>query len=99
MICSEIPNNPLKCENCEFRICNDCFLKQLENVGEYSCKNCGKAVFINDDNNENEINLNEIKDDNNLDNKNKIEEINEKNKYNLVDNKKNLSKKSRKKNT
>ena len=93
MICSEIPNNPLKCENCEFRICNDCFLKQLENVGEYSCKNCGKADFINDDNNENEINLNEIKDDNNLDNKNKIEEINEKNKYNLVDNKKNLSKK------
>ena len=93
MICSEIPNNPLKCENCEFRICNDCFLKQLENVGEFSCKNCGKADFINDDNNENEINLNEIKDDNNLDNKNKIEEINEKNKYNLVDNKKNLSKK------
>ena len=93
MICSEIPNNPLKCENCEFRICNDCFLKQLENVGEYSCKNCGKADFIKDDNNENEINLNEIKDDNNLDNKNKIEEINEKNKYNLVDNKKNLSKK------
>ena len=93
MICSEIPNNPLKCENCEFRICNDCFLKQLENVGEYSCKNCGKADFINDDNNENEINLNEIKDDNNLDNKNKIEEISEKNKYNLVDNKKNLSKK------
>ena len=93
MICSEIPNNPLKCENCEFRICNDCFLKQLENVGECSCKNCGKADFINDDNNENEINLNEIKDDNNLDNKNKIEEINEKNKYNLVDNKKNLSKK------
>ena len=80
MICSEIPNNPLKCENCEFRICNDCFLKQLENVGEFSCKNCGKADFINDDNNENEINLNEIKDDNNLDNKNKIEEINEKNK-------------------
>ena len=93
MICSEIPNNPLKCENCEFRICNDCFLKQLENVGEYSCKNCGKADFINDDNKENEINLNEIKDDNNLDNKNKIEEISEKNKYNLVDNKKNLSKK------
>ena len=93
MICSEIPNNPLKCENCEFRICNDCFLKQRENVGEYSCKNCGKADFINDDNNENEINLNEIKDDNNLDNKNKIEEISEKNKYNLVDNKKNLSKK------
>ena len=93
MICSEIPNNPLKCENCEFRICNDCFLKQLENVGEFSCKNCGKADFINDDNNENEINLNEIKDDNNLDNKNKIEEISEKNKYNLVDNKKNLSKK------
>ena len=93
MICSEIPNNPLKCENCEFRICNDCFLKQLENVGEYSCKNCGKADFIKDDNNENEINLNEIKDDNNLDNKNKIEEISEKNKYNLVDNKKNLSKK------
>ena len=93
MICSEIPNNPLKCENCEFKICNDCFLKQLENVGEYSCKNCGKADFIKDDNNENEINLNEIKDDNNLDNKNKIEEINEKNKYNLVDNKKNLSKK------
>ena len=93
MICSEIPNNPLKCENCEFRICNDCFLKQLENVGEFSCKNCGKADFINDDNKENEINLNEIKDDNNLDNKNKIEEISEKNKYNLVDNKKNLSKK------
>ena len=93
MICSEIPNNPLKCENCEFRICNDCFLKQLENVGEFSCKNCGKADFINDDNNENEINLNEIKDDNNLDNKNKIEEINEKNKYNSVDNKKDLSKK------
>ena len=93
MICSEIPNNPLKCENCEFRICNDCFLKQLENVGEFSCKNCGKVDFINDDNNENEINLNEIKDDNNLDNKNKIEEISEKNKYNLVDNKKNLSKK------
>ena len=93
MICSEIPNNPLKCENCEFRICNDCFLKQLENVGEFSCKNCGKADFINDDNNENEINLNEIKDDNNLDNKNKIGEISEKNKYNLVDDKKNLSKK------
>ena len=45
MICLKDPENPLKCEYCQFRICNVCFLKKLEDEGECPCENCGKEGF------------------------------------------------------
>ena len=45
MICENIPQNPLYCEKCGNQICEECYLKRLENTGIYQCKNCGNGEF------------------------------------------------------
>ena len=40
MICSNTPKNPLKCENCGYKICEICQLNQFQEIGICHCKNC-----------------------------------------------------------
>ena len=62
MFCKKIPINAYKCQGCEFKTCEDCLLKQIEENDICNCENCGKDVFDkieNEDNymiNENKIN-------------------------------------------
>ena len=57
LICKNNPKSPYKCINCEYEICEECFLKQFEYVEKYICGNCGKDDFekIDDENKINEI--------------------------------------------
>ena len=48
MICQENPNIPYKCKSCEYKVCELCYLKELEkeeNNYEYTCENCGQNEF------------------------------------------------------
>ena len=62
MFCKKIPINAYNCQGCEFKTCENCLLKQIEENDICNCENCGKNVFNkieNDDNymiNENKIN-------------------------------------------
>ena len=56
MICNKKPINPLKCENCGHRICENCHLNKLQEIGYYECENCGKEDFIALGNNNHEEN-------------------------------------------
>ena len=69
MICNSFPINPLKCEFCGNKICEDCYFNELDDIGSYHCKYCKKGVFIQVQKNEND--KNEIKDDKKENNKNK----------------------------
>ena len=45
MICDNIPKNPLKCESCGYKICEECQLDQIQIIGICLCKNCGSEDF------------------------------------------------------
>ena len=72
MICNSFPINPLKCNFCGNKICEECYLRELDDIGSYHCKFCKKAEFIQAQKIENE--KNEINDDINENNKNKNDE-------------------------
>ena len=50
MICNEIPKNSLKCNNCESKICEDCFFNEFNFNKFYICNNCKSTKFIIDNN-------------------------------------------------
>ena len=77
MICKNNPKNSYKCNNCEYELCEECFLKQFEYVEKYICGNCGKDDFEKkkEENIINEI-VNEKNEDVEKEEKNNIKEEN-----------------------
>ena len=46
MNCKKTPINPLKCINCGYKICNQCYLTLLANEeDDYKCDNCKGVRF------------------------------------------------------
>ena len=48
MICSkDPPEEPYECQNCKYKICENCFLKQYEDEDfkQYYCDNCQGIDF------------------------------------------------------
>ena len=77
MICDKQIQTPLKCNNCEYKVCENCYLTKLQDDGYYSCDNCGKEEFELDENEG-------IKDEIKKNDENKIEDGEEnENKLNL----------------
>ena len=77
MICGKQIQTPYKCKNCEYRVCENCYLTKLQDDYYYSCDNCGQEEFEMDENEE-------IKDEIKINDENKIEEDQEdKNKIDL----------------
>ena len=45
MICENTPQNPLICEKCGNQICEECYVKQLQNNEIYQCNKCRNEEF------------------------------------------------------
>ena len=47
MLCSKEPLDPYECKNCEYKICEKCFLEQYEDedLDKYHCENCNGTDF------------------------------------------------------
>ena len=69
MICFNQIQTPYKCFNCEYKVCENCYLEKMQNENYYYCENCGQGDFIKEEN-ENKININSdyIFDNNEYDN-------------------------------
>ena len=57
MICFNQIQTPYKCFNCEYKVCENCYLEKMQNENYYYCENCGQGDFIKEEN-ENKININ-----------------------------------------
>ena len=66
MFCKKRPINAYKCQSCEFKVCENCLLTQIEENDKCTCENCGKDEFDKIENedidifNENKINNEDI---------------------------------------
>ena len=75
MICQNNLKIPYYCKNCNYKVCEHCYLNKLDQEESYQCDNCGEEEFeMEDEKNKNEEeNINEGDDNNKINDKNNNE--------------------------